>query len=389
MEEKIMNNLKTGSFLQALRKTKGLTQADLAEYFEVSAKTVSKWECGDSLPEIPMLKALADFYDVSVDEILNGEKKEGKEGIKTRQANENYFYNNKIRKLNFALILSLCILALGYIMIYILGYTTNRSDIGGWVSISIEFISAVAFAFGIFIAGSLDNDFSDELKKSYKRRRLWYIYSFVFSFIFAFVCALLFAELPPIRNAVLTLSSFLWTNFIVLSVVLAVASLLPFILLVMKYQGNKKTAIIFSIVYYVLSLCVLLHAFFAYYLQEKTIEKVVFPNDYNYFIYLNVSWMYWFGIFLLFVSLAVFILSVWKKKSYLYSMFVQTIGIVFLFVAISDAQNDESHWISNGVFFEFQSYLVYALILFGILALIEIGTLIYRFTKRDKKIKTA
>ena len=69
---KIMNNLKVGSFLQALRKAKGLTQAELAEYFEISAKTVSKWECGDSIPEIPMLKALADFYDVSVDEILIG-----------------------------------------------------------------------------------------------------------------------------------------------------------------------------------------------------------------------------------------------------------------------------------------------------------------------------
>ncbi|MDE6047015.1 MAG: helix-turn-helix transcriptional regulator, partial [Anaeroplasmataceae bacterium] len=110
-----MNNLKTGSFLQALRKAKGLTQADLADYFEVSAKTVSLWECGDSLPEIPMLKAVADFYDVSVDEILNGERRERKEDVKTRQANENYFYNKNMRKLNFALILSLCILALGYI----------------------------------------------------------------------------------------------------------------------------------------------------------------------------------------------------------------------------------------------------------------------------------
>ncbi|MDE6048057.1 MAG: hypothetical protein K2F56_05445, partial [Anaeroplasmataceae bacterium] len=61
------------------------------------------------------------------------------------------------------------------IMIYILGYTTNRSDIGGWVSISIEFVSAVAFVLGVFLARSLDDDFSDELKKSYKRRRMWYI----------------------------------------------------------------------------------------------------------------------------------------------------------------------------------------------------------------------
>lgn len=380
-----MNNLKIGSFLQALRKTKGLTQAELAEYFEISSKTVSKWECGDSLPEIPMLKALADFYDVSVDEILNGEKGGSKEDIKTRHANENYFYNNKVRKLNFALILSLSILALGYIMIYILGYTTNRSDVGGWVGISIEFISAIAFVFGIFLAGSLDDDFSDELKKSYKKRKMWYIYSFIFSFIFAFVCALLFAELPPIRNAVLTLSSFLWNNLIVLLVILAVASLLPFVLLLMKYRGKKKFIIIFTSVYYVLSLYILLHAFFAYFLQQK----FGFLGHDGLTVSLSVSWMYWFGIFLLFVGIAIFIISVWRKKTYLYSMFVQAIGIVFLFIAISDAYNDWVYRVLNSTLFDFETYLIYASILLVILALIEIGTQIYRFTKRNKKIKTA
>lgn len=90
-----MNNLKIGSFLQALRKAKGLTQAELADYFEISAKTISKWECGDSLPEIPMLKALAEYYDVTVDEILNGERGVKKEEDKNKSKNEKYFMDRK------------------------------------------------------------------------------------------------------------------------------------------------------------------------------------------------------------------------------------------------------------------------------------------------------
>ena len=69
-----MDNIKIGLFIQSLRKEKGITQNELAEHFGISNKTVSKWECGDALPEIPLLKSLAEYYGVTVDEILNGER---------------------------------------------------------------------------------------------------------------------------------------------------------------------------------------------------------------------------------------------------------------------------------------------------------------------------
>jgi len=69
-----MNNIKTGSFISALRKSKGLTQQDLSIELGVTSKTVSKWECGDALPEIQTLVLMSDFFDVTVDEILKGEK---------------------------------------------------------------------------------------------------------------------------------------------------------------------------------------------------------------------------------------------------------------------------------------------------------------------------
>lgn len=69
-----MDMMKIGVFLQNLRKDKNFTQQELADYFHVSSKTVSKWECGKALPEIPLLKEISEFYSVSVDEILNGER---------------------------------------------------------------------------------------------------------------------------------------------------------------------------------------------------------------------------------------------------------------------------------------------------------------------------
>lgn len=60
--------------LQQLRKQKGLTQEELAEALFVSRTAVSKWESGRGYPSIDSLRAIAKFYDVSVDELLSGEQ---------------------------------------------------------------------------------------------------------------------------------------------------------------------------------------------------------------------------------------------------------------------------------------------------------------------------
>ncbi|MDD3243023.1 MAG: helix-turn-helix transcriptional regulator [Eubacteriales bacterium] len=60
--------------LQELRKQKGLTQEELAKALFVSRTAVSKWESGRGYPSIDSLKALADFFCVSVDELLSGKE---------------------------------------------------------------------------------------------------------------------------------------------------------------------------------------------------------------------------------------------------------------------------------------------------------------------------
>lgn len=63
-----------GEFLCALRKEKGMTQAELAAEIGASDKAVSKWETGEAMPETAKLLPLARIFGVSVDELLAGER---------------------------------------------------------------------------------------------------------------------------------------------------------------------------------------------------------------------------------------------------------------------------------------------------------------------------
>lgn len=69
-----MDQIKIGSFLKSLRKEKNLTQEALAEKLSVSNRTVSRWETGSNMPDIGTLVEIAEFYDVSIPEIINGER---------------------------------------------------------------------------------------------------------------------------------------------------------------------------------------------------------------------------------------------------------------------------------------------------------------------------
>ena len=65
---------KIGSFIQLSRKEKGMTQKDLADRIGVSDKTISKWENGNSVPDTEILTSLCQSLDISVNELLSGEK---------------------------------------------------------------------------------------------------------------------------------------------------------------------------------------------------------------------------------------------------------------------------------------------------------------------------
>ncbi len=78
---------KFGAFVSELRKEKGLTQQELADKLFISNKAVSKWERGQSLPDISLLEPLAEILGVTVTELLRGER-QGTEPLDSREVEE-------------------------------------------------------------------------------------------------------------------------------------------------------------------------------------------------------------------------------------------------------------------------------------------------------------
>lgn len=83
-----ISNEKFGLFVTELRKKKNLTQKDLAEKLYVSDKTVSKWERGLSMPNVVLLIPIADILDVTVTELLRGEKIDTQKNIEKKEIEE-------------------------------------------------------------------------------------------------------------------------------------------------------------------------------------------------------------------------------------------------------------------------------------------------------------
>lgn len=84
MDQKVI-----GNFLKKLRKEKGITQEQFAEKLNVSGRTVSRWETGSNMPDISLLVAISDFFDVSISEIINGERRsEIMEEVKEKEVAE-------------------------------------------------------------------------------------------------------------------------------------------------------------------------------------------------------------------------------------------------------------------------------------------------------------
>ena len=73
-----MDQQKIGQFLRECRKEKGITQEQLAEMLGVTNRSVSRWENGSNLPDLDILIEMADYYDVELRELLDGERKSEK-----------------------------------------------------------------------------------------------------------------------------------------------------------------------------------------------------------------------------------------------------------------------------------------------------------------------
>ena len=124
-----MDQIKFGIFLKELRKEKGLTQEQLAEQFHVSGRTVSRWETGSNMPDISILIELADFYEVDIREIIDGERRQNE--IMKKDVKETALkvaeYSDKVNQIIAKRMRALSILGLFALVVFIALEATGLS----------------------------------------------------------------------------------------------------------------------------------------------------------------------------------------------------------------------------------------------------------------------
>ena len=127
-----MEQQKVGSFLKELRKERNLTQEQFAEQLGVSGRSVSRWETGINMPDISLLVEIAEFYDVSISEIIDGERKSEKMNEEVKEtalklSDYTETTNKTIRKKLFFLTIIALIGMIAFVTIEALGLDTPNS----------------------------------------------------------------------------------------------------------------------------------------------------------------------------------------------------------------------------------------------------------------------
>lgn len=137
--------------LQELRKQKGLTQEELADKLYVSRTAVSKWESGRGYPNIESLKSIAQFFSVTVDELLSSNE------ILTLAEENQKSTASRFRDLVFGL-LDICMSLLFFLPLFATKsdgavYEASLLTLGGvesYIKIAYAAVVAVAVTVGIF-----------------------------------------------------------------------------------------------------------------------------------------------------------------------------------------------------------------------------------------------
>lgn len=146
-----MDQVKIGQFLKELRKEKNITQEALAEILNVSSRTISRWETGSNMPDITLLVELADYYEVTIPEIINGERKSETMNQETREtAIKMAEYSKNESKIEKRKLISLMMIVIGAFLISsALAIFPNESSWGSIYSILGAIIVVAGVGVGI------------------------------------------------------------------------------------------------------------------------------------------------------------------------------------------------------------------------------------------------
>lgn len=147
-----MDYNKIGNFIMEERKAKKLTQSKLAEKLFVSEKTISKWENGNGIPDTNTLPKLCEIFEISINELLNGERISSESYV--NKAEEQLLEFQKLKEEGDKRLLSMEIVigVLSMIVLLSLTFLASFLDMPNWLRIALIVFGFVVCLFGIVFA---------------------------------------------------------------------------------------------------------------------------------------------------------------------------------------------------------------------------------------------
>ena len=152
-----MDQVKIGQYIKAMRKEKNFTQRKVADRLNISEKTVSKWETGNGLPEVSLMLPLCELLEISVNELLSGERLDEKRYFEKAEQNIMSLIEEKAeakKKLIIAVIIAVINLLAGLTIILL----AVLWEMELWLRIVLGVMGAVIIVTGIGLACVLERD---------------------------------------------------------------------------------------------------------------------------------------------------------------------------------------------------------------------------------------
>lgn len=181
-----------GSLISALRRAAGMTQKDLAEKLNVSDKAVSRWERDESAPDLTLVPLIADLFDITVDELLRGQRRstadivENAEQIEYKKEENTHrqkmLLANSMRKFKSFMFIPIGLEAAGLLVAMICNFGFYRAALG--FLFGITFMVAAFICSFVFMGMALptnEDEYDSLLINEYKRGILIYTFKVLFA----------------------------------------------------------------------------------------------------------------------------------------------------------------------------------------------------------------
>lgn len=148
-----MDQLTTGRFISRKRKSKNLTQEQLAEILGVSNKTISKWETGKCMPDYAIVKNLCETLEITVAELMDGENAD-KKSVRTYDSDQIMDLLRRTQELEKQknILYGIILVVMG-IALMAVSHTLGGSDIKDFFSGILFGVSIGEMLVGVYVMG--------------------------------------------------------------------------------------------------------------------------------------------------------------------------------------------------------------------------------------------